>query len=182
MASAGSALAPAALRLGRAGGELFLLKRVNRKALRAKRARFERQEFLAMMIPSMLPSDAVEAFVFPRASSRCGGALHAGGLLRADDPLLILSLLVLKLGPGAVGMVRTTRWLWSGCRRPGCGWLRLVVDAEETQRNLLKAEVRTGSAVILAVKFSASVTFVPGANSAFKLDETRPPWRNWRDR
>jgi len=41
--------------LGRAGGELFLLKRVNRKHYERIRARFERQEFLAMMIPSMLP-------------------------------------------------------------------------------------------------------------------------------
>jgi membrane protein YqaA with SNARE-associated domain len=41
--------------LGRAGGELFLLKRVNRRRYERIRARFERQEFLAMMIPSMLP-------------------------------------------------------------------------------------------------------------------------------
>ena len=55
LASVGSAiggLLPYAL--GRAGGELFLLKRVNRKHYERIRARFERQEFLAMMIPSML--------------------------------------------------------------------------------------------------------------------------------
>src|ERR1035441_21771 len=39
--------------LGRAGGELFLLKRVNRKRYERMRTRFENQEFLAMMIPSM---------------------------------------------------------------------------------------------------------------------------------
>ncbi len=51
--------------LGRAGGELFLLKRINRKRFEAMRTRFERQEFLAMMIPSMLPPPTPwKAFVF----------------------------------------------------------------------------------------------------------------------
>ena len=51
--------------LGRAGGELFLLKRVNRERFDRMRIRFERQEFLAMMIPSMLPPPTPwKAFVF----------------------------------------------------------------------------------------------------------------------
>lgn len=41
--------------LGRAGGELFLLRRVDRVRYEAMMARFEKQEFLAMAIPSMLP-------------------------------------------------------------------------------------------------------------------------------
>ena len=41
--------------VGRAGGELVLLKRINRARYERMRDRFERQEFLAMMIPSMLP-------------------------------------------------------------------------------------------------------------------------------
>lgn len=41
--------------IGRAGGELFLLKRINRERYERMRDRFERQEFFAMMIPSMLP-------------------------------------------------------------------------------------------------------------------------------
>lgn len=41
--------------IGRAGGELFLLKRINRKRYERMRDRFERQEFFALMIPSMLP-------------------------------------------------------------------------------------------------------------------------------
>ena len=44
--------------LGRAGGELFLLKRINRARFDALRHRFEKQEFLAVMIPSMLPPPA----------------------------------------------------------------------------------------------------------------------------
>ncbi len=41
--------------LGRAGGELFLLKRVNRARYEQLRDRFERQEFFALFVPSMLP-------------------------------------------------------------------------------------------------------------------------------
>src|SRR5882757_2781676 len=41
--------------LGRAGGELFLLKRINRKRYEQMRERFEKQEFLAIMVPAMMP-------------------------------------------------------------------------------------------------------------------------------
>jgi len=41
--------------IGRAGGELFLLKRINRDRYERMRDRFENQEFLAMMIPAMCP-------------------------------------------------------------------------------------------------------------------------------
>jgi membrane protein YqaA with SNARE-associated domain len=41
--------------LGRAGGELFLLKRINKARLERIRDRFEKQEFLALMVPAMLP-------------------------------------------------------------------------------------------------------------------------------
>ena len=41
--------------VGRAGGELFLLKRINRARYEQMRDRFERQEFLAIMIPAMMP-------------------------------------------------------------------------------------------------------------------------------
>jgi membrane protein YqaA with SNARE-associated domain len=41
--------------IGRAGGELILLKRINRKRYEQLRNRFERQEFLALMIPAMMP-------------------------------------------------------------------------------------------------------------------------------
>jgi membrane protein YqaA with SNARE-associated domain len=55
-ASAGSAIGGlVSFLLGRAGGELFLMKRVNRLRYESLRDRFEKQEFLAMMIPSILP-------------------------------------------------------------------------------------------------------------------------------
>lgn len=41
--------------LGRAGGELFLLKRINRERYEQLRDRFEKQEFLAIMVPAMMP-------------------------------------------------------------------------------------------------------------------------------
>jgi membrane protein YqaA with SNARE-associated domain len=41
--------------VGRAGGELFLLKRINRERYERMRDRFERQEFMAIMVPAMCP-------------------------------------------------------------------------------------------------------------------------------
>ncbi|HEV2618436.1 MAG TPA: VTT domain-containing protein [Acidobacteriaceae bacterium] len=41
--------------VGRAGGELFLLKRINRERYERLRDRFERQEFMAITIPAMMP-------------------------------------------------------------------------------------------------------------------------------
>jgi membrane protein YqaA with SNARE-associated domain len=41
--------------VGRAGGELFLLKRINRARYEALRDKFENQEFMAIMIPAMMP-------------------------------------------------------------------------------------------------------------------------------
>ncbi|HEY2040470.1 MAG TPA: VTT domain-containing protein [Edaphobacter sp.] len=56
MAALGSALGSLLpFYLGRAGGELFLLKRINRSRYEQLRDKFERQEFLAIMIPAMMP-------------------------------------------------------------------------------------------------------------------------------
>lgn len=41
--------------VGRLGGELFLLKKINRSRYERLRDRFERQEFLAIMLPAMGP-------------------------------------------------------------------------------------------------------------------------------
>jgi membrane protein YqaA with SNARE-associated domain len=93
--------------LGRAGGELFLLKRIDRARFDRIRRRFERQEFLAVMIPSMLPPPAPwKMFIFAAGVFEMRVvpfllAVCAGRMVR----WLILSLLVLKLGPGAVDLV-----------------------------------------------------------------------------
>ena len=94
--------------LGRAGGELFLLKRVNRERFDRLRIRFEKQEFLAMAIPSALPPPtpwklfvfAAGVFEMPIAVFML--AVFCGRLVR----WLVLSLLVLKLGPEAVTLVQ----------------------------------------------------------------------------
>jgi membrane protein YqaA with SNARE-associated domain len=108
MASVGSAIGGLLpYGLGRAGGELFLLKHVNRKRYERMRTRFERQEFLAMMIPSMLPPPTPwKAFVFAAGVFEMRTvpfmlSVFCGRMLR----WLILSWLVIKLGPGAVGLV-----------------------------------------------------------------------------
>jgi membrane protein YqaA with SNARE-associated domain len=108
MASAGSAvggLLPYGL--GRAGGELFLLKRINRERYEQLRTRFEKQEFLAMTIPSMLPPPTpwklfvFAAGVFEMRVAPFMLAVFVGRMIR----WLVLSILVLKLGPGAVNIV-----------------------------------------------------------------------------
>jgi membrane protein YqaA with SNARE-associated domain len=108
LASAGSAVgALLPYGLGRAGGELFLLKRVNRERFDKMRDRFERQEFLAMMIPSMMPPPTPwKAFVFASGVFEMRVApfmlsVFCGRLAR----WLILSVLVLKLGPSAVDII-----------------------------------------------------------------------------
>ena len=93
--------------LGRAGGELFLLKRINRVRFEQLRSRFERQEFLAVMIPSMLPPPApwklfvFGAGVFEMRVPLFMLAVTAGRMVR----WLILSVLVMQLGPGAADLV-----------------------------------------------------------------------------
>ena len=109
MAAAGSAvggLLPYGL--GRAGGELFILKRVNRERYERMKLRFEKQEFLAMAIPSALPPPTPwKAFVFAAGVFEMRVvpfmlAVFTGRLVR----WLILSLLVIKLGPEALGVVQ----------------------------------------------------------------------------
>jgi membrane protein YqaA with SNARE-associated domain len=108
MAAAGSALGGLLpYGLGRAGGELFLLKRIDRAKFERLRDRFQRQEFLAVMIPSMMPPPAPwKMFIFASGVFEMRIpvfllAVFAGRMVR----WLALSLLVLKLGPGAVDLV-----------------------------------------------------------------------------
>ncbi|MDR3793280.1 MAG: VTT domain-containing protein [Terracidiphilus sp.] len=93
--------------LGRAGGELFLLKRVNRQRFEKLRDRFESQEFLAMLIPSMMPPPTPwKAFVFAAGVFEMNVvpfmlAVALGRMIR----WMALSLLVLKFGPDVVSLV-----------------------------------------------------------------------------
>ena len=108
MAAAGSAIGGLLpYGLGRAGGELFLLKRINRERFDQLRIRFERQEFLAIAIPSMLPPPApwkvfvFAAGVFEMPIAAFMLSVFCGRFVR----WMLLSLLVLELGPEAVNEV-----------------------------------------------------------------------------
>jgi membrane protein YqaA with SNARE-associated domain len=93
--------------IGRAGGELFLLNRINRQRFDALRLRFERQEFLAVMIPSMLPPPTPwKIFVFAAGVFEMRVvpymiAVFIGRLVR----WMVLGILVIRFGPGAVDLV-----------------------------------------------------------------------------
>ena len=93
--------------IGRAGGELFLLNRIDRKKFEKLRLHFERQEFLAVMIPSMLPPPTpwkvfvFSAGVFEMRTVPFMLAVFVGRLIR----WLVLAVLVIRFGPGAVGLV-----------------------------------------------------------------------------
>jgi membrane protein YqaA with SNARE-associated domain len=108
MAAAGSAIGGLVpYGLGRAGGELFLLKHLNRARFERLRDRFQRQEFLAVLIPSMMPPPwpwkifVFAAGVFEMRIANFMLAVLVGRTVR----WIVLSILVLKLGPGAVDIV-----------------------------------------------------------------------------
>lgn len=87
--------------IGRAGGELFLLKRINRQKFDALRHRFERQEFAAILIPSMLPPPTpwklfvFGAGVFEMPVANFMAAVFVGRLIRFG----VEALLTIRYGP-----------------------------------------------------------------------------------
>ncbi len=87
--------------LGRAGGELFLLKRINRERYEKLRDRFEKQEFLAIMLPAMCPPPMpvklfeLAAGVFEMRPLSYFLAISSGKFVR----FLIESILVIVYGP-----------------------------------------------------------------------------------
>jgi len=87
--------------LGRAGGELFLLKRINRERYEQLRDRFEKQEFLAIMLPAMCPPPMpvkvfeLAAGVFEMRAISYFLAILSGKFLR----FMIESILVIIYGP-----------------------------------------------------------------------------------
>lgn len=86
--------------LGRAGGELFLLKRIDKARMERIRDRFEKREFLAIMVPAMLPPPTpfkllvFSAGVFEMKVRQFLVAIIAGRLLRFG----ILSVLTIVFG------------------------------------------------------------------------------------
>jgi len=106
LGSAGGSLVP--YWLGRAGGELFLLKRIDKARLERIRDRFEKREFLAIMIPAMLPPPTpfkllvFSAGVFEMKVRQFVLAIICGRLLRFG----ILSLLTVVFGQQIVDTTR----------------------------------------------------------------------------
>ncbi len=105
MASIGSAIGGLVpYWLGRAGGEIFLMKRIDRARYEKMRDRFERQEFLALMIPSMMPPPTpwkvfvFAAGVFEMKVASFMLAVLAGRVVR----FTVLSLLTIRYGPQIV--------------------------------------------------------------------------------
>lgn len=106
LGSAAGCLVPYAL--GRAGGELFLLRRMGPARMQRIRDRFEKQEFLALMIPAMLPPPApfklfvFSAGVFDMRVRAFLLAIISGRLVRFG----ILSVLTVMFGPQIVAEVK----------------------------------------------------------------------------
>ena len=93
--------------LGRAGGELVLLKRIDRTRYERLRDRFGKQEFLAIMLPAMCPPPMpmkmfmLAAGVFEMRVVRFFFAIVAGKTLR----FLIETILVIVYGPAVLSLV-----------------------------------------------------------------------------
>jgi uncharacterized membrane protein YdjX (TVP38/TMEM64 family) len=90
--------------LGRAGGELFLMKRIDRARYEQLLERFEKQEFMAMMVPSILPPPTpwklfvFAAGVFEMKISTFMLSVFVGRLMR----YLITAVLTIEYGPEIV--------------------------------------------------------------------------------
>ena len=122
MASAGSAVGSLVpYGIGRAGGELLLLKRIDRERFERIRDRFENQEFFAMMVPAMLPPPTpfklflLSAGVFEMRPYLFLLSIFVGRVVR----FIILGFLVVKFGPGIVSMItavmaRHLAWVFVG--------------------------------------------------------------------
>jgi membrane protein YqaA with SNARE-associated domain len=96
--------------LGRAGGELFLLKRINRQRYEQMRDRFEKQEFLAIMVPAMMPPPMpVKLFefaagVFEMKPQWFFSAILVGKFVR----FLIWAIITITYGPAILGTITRT--------------------------------------------------------------------------
>ena len=108
MAAAGSALGSIVFYvIGYKGGEVLLVKRMGEKRFNKIKAAFDRHEFLAIMLPSMLPPPTpFKLFVLSAgvAEMRFGHfltAIFAGRFLR----FVLLSFLVIRYGPQIVGFI-----------------------------------------------------------------------------
>jgi len=108
MAAGGSAVGSAVLYvIGYKGGEVLLERRMPKAKFEKMRSSFDRHEFWALMLPSMVPPPfPFKIFVLAAAAFEMNfwhfmGAIFAGRFVR----FIILALLVIKFGPEVVGFV-----------------------------------------------------------------------------
>jgi membrane protein YqaA with SNARE-associated domain len=108
MAAAGSALGSIVIYwIGYKGGEVLLVKRMGEERFNKIKASFDRHEFLAIMLPSMLPPPTpfklfvLSAGVAEMRFSHFLSAIFLGRFLR----FCILSILVIRFGPEVVGFL-----------------------------------------------------------------------------
>jgi membrane protein YqaA with SNARE-associated domain len=103
--------------IGRKGGEVALAKRVSQAKIDHLRATFEKREFLALMVPSMLPPPTpFKLFIFS-AGVFCMKlrdflfAVTVGRFIR----FLVLAILTVRFGPQIVDVAGTlfTRHKWA---------------------------------------------------------------------
>lgn len=93
--------------IGRAGGEIFLLKHIDRKRYNHLRDKFEHQEFLALLIPSMLPPPTpwkmfvFAAGVFEMRTVSFMLAVFLGRLVRFG----VEALLTIRYGPKILDVI-----------------------------------------------------------------------------
>jgi membrane protein YqaA with SNARE-associated domain len=106
MAAAGSALGSILIYvIGYKGGEVLLVKRMGEKRFNKIKASFERHEFLAIMLPSMLPPPTpFKLFVLSAGVAEMNfahflAAIFFGRLLRFS----LVSLVVIRYGPEILG-------------------------------------------------------------------------------
>lgn len=124
--------------LGRAGGELFLLKRIDRARYEQLRDRFERQEFLALFIPSMMPPPTPwKLFVFGAGVFKMRirdflGAVFLGRLVRFTAE----GLLVLYYGPQIVTVVHDLASKHLAAMLIGIGIVLSIVALVTIRKNL----------------------------------------------
>ena len=115
--------------IGRAGGELFLLKRINRERYERLRNRFEKQEFLVIMIPAMVPPPMplklfqLAAGVFEMKPLLFASAIFAGKFLR----FLAFALITRWYGPAIVRTVGEAFHQHLGFVVAGIGSLLLLI-------------------------------------------------------
>lgn len=110
MGAAGSAIGSIVIYvIGYKGGEVLIERRVGKERFDKIRARFEKQEFLALMIPSMLPPPTpFKLFVLSAAVLEMRLplfllAIFTGRIAR----FLILSALVIEFGPQVISIIGT---------------------------------------------------------------------------